>query len=168
MKPGMRASKGLYLLLLRAENEIVLHLASRTLRIGAGTYVYVGSACGPGGLAARLSRHLCGRRRRLHWHIDKLIEAGLEPILAIAIVSDKLCAYRVEPFLALVLSSSRGFVPIGTGIGSTDDKMATTHLYKCIHGNYMNRLLGVALSIPGVVRIVKPELICDHEYVLAG
>ncbi len=35
----------------------------------AGHYYYCGSAHGPGGLAARLSRH--GRaEKRLHWHID--------------------------------------------------------------------------------------------------
>ncbi|MBM3853479.1 MAG: DUF123 domain-containing protein [Verrucomicrobia bacterium] len=36
-----------------------------------GHYVYVGSACGPGGLAARL-RHHDGIAQRRHWHIDPL------------------------------------------------------------------------------------------------
>lgn len=36
-----------------------------------GFYVYVGSAWGPGGLAARLRRHLDGGTVR-HWHIDYL------------------------------------------------------------------------------------------------
>lgn len=37
----------------------------------AGDYIYLGSACGPGGLRSRLGRHLrCGNR--LHWHIDYL------------------------------------------------------------------------------------------------
>lgn len=36
-----------------------------------GDYLYIGSALGPGGLAARLSRHLRGISR-LHWHIDWL------------------------------------------------------------------------------------------------
>lgn len=35
----------------------------------AGTYVYVGSAFGPGGLRARLRRHIRGSDT-LHWHID--------------------------------------------------------------------------------------------------
>lgn len=34
-------------------------------------YVYVGSAFGPGGVAARLGRHLAGRGRR-RWHVDHL------------------------------------------------------------------------------------------------
>lgn len=38
----------------------------------AGWYVYAGSALGPGGLAARVARHL-RREKRLHWHIDYLL-----------------------------------------------------------------------------------------------
>ncbi len=39
-----------------------------------GWYVYVGSARGPGGLAARLKRHLRpSGARRMHWHIDHLL-----------------------------------------------------------------------------------------------
>ena len=38
-----------------------------------GSYAYVGSAHGPGGLRGRLARH--GRTdRRRHWHIDYLTE----------------------------------------------------------------------------------------------
>ena len=52
---------------------------SRRLQIGKlgeftfppGDYVYVGSALGPGGLQARLNRHLRGDGRP-HWHIDWL------------------------------------------------------------------------------------------------
>jgi len=36
-----------------------------------GIYVYLGSARGPGGIRARLGRHL-KRGDRLHWHIDYL------------------------------------------------------------------------------------------------
>ncbi len=36
-----------------------------------GIYVYVGSALGPGGLAARVDRHVL-REKTLHWHIDYL------------------------------------------------------------------------------------------------
>ena len=36
-----------------------------------GYYVYVGSALGPGGLAARVGRH-CRHEKRLRWHVDYL------------------------------------------------------------------------------------------------
>lgn len=37
-----------------------------------GAFVYVGSAFGPGGLAARLRRHVQQEKASLHWHIDYL------------------------------------------------------------------------------------------------
>jgi Uri superfamily endonuclease len=43
----------------------------------AGAYLYLGSARGPGGLRARLGRHLAGGGRR-RWHIDYL-RAVAEP-----------------------------------------------------------------------------------------
>jgi Uri superfamily endonuclease len=58
---------------------LLLHLeASRTIAVGArgaldfpsGWYLYVGSARGRGGLAARLARHRRLTGKRLHWHID--------------------------------------------------------------------------------------------------
>jgi len=63
---------GSYLLVLEV-------LRARRIRVGAlgrlalqpGFYVYVGSAFGPGGLAARLAHHLRPVRAP-HWHIDYL------------------------------------------------------------------------------------------------
>src|SRR3990172_11736037 len=40
-------------------------------RFPAGEYVYIGSAFGPGGLRARLGRHVRGDGQP-HWHIDAL------------------------------------------------------------------------------------------------
>ena len=42
----------------------------------AGWYLYVGSALGPGGLPARLARHLrrLSAGKRLHWHVDYVRE----------------------------------------------------------------------------------------------
>ena len=57
-----------------------LHLGNpQSLQVGrlgeykfpTGDYIYLGSALGPGGLKARLGRHLRGDGR-LHWHIDWL------------------------------------------------------------------------------------------------
>jgi len=41
----------------------------------AGFYIYIGSALGPGGLSARLARHLVPEKR-LYWHIDFLLRAS--------------------------------------------------------------------------------------------
>ncbi|HJL57274.1 MAG TPA: GIY-YIG nuclease family protein [Arenicellales bacterium] len=43
------------------------------MRLHRGWYLYVGSAFGPGGLGARLGRHLRTTKRR-HWHIDTLLD----------------------------------------------------------------------------------------------
>ena len=60
---------------------LVMHLAQpRTITVGklgtfefpAGWYAYVGSALGPGGLAARLAYHQ-RREKSYHWHIDYLL-----------------------------------------------------------------------------------------------
>jgi len=40
------------------------------LNLPSGWYLYLGSAFGPGGLAARLARHKRQADKRLHWHID--------------------------------------------------------------------------------------------------
>jgi Uri superfamily endonuclease len=42
------------------------------LAFPAGWYLYLGSAHGPGGLAARLARHRRRGDKRFHWHIDYL------------------------------------------------------------------------------------------------
>lgn len=63
---------GAYALILESARPARLavgHLGSIDLR--PGCYVYVGSALGPGGLPARIARHL-DPTRPIHWHIDSL------------------------------------------------------------------------------------------------
>ena len=43
----------------------------RTFDVRPGFYVYVGSALGPGGLAARIGRH-ARQEKTLRWHVDYL------------------------------------------------------------------------------------------------
>ena len=47
------------------------------LHLDAGSHYYAGSAFGPGGVAARVARHVAGRGRP-HWHVDRL--RGLVPV----------------------------------------------------------------------------------------
>jgi Uri superfamily endonuclease len=44
-----------------------------SLALRPGYYIYVGSAFGPGGVRARVSRH-CRKSKSKHWHIDYLRE----------------------------------------------------------------------------------------------
>jgi Uri superfamily endonuclease len=66
---------------LRGTYALVLYLdGPQTVLVGAlgkltfppGWYLYLGSARGPGGLAARLARHRRRTDKRYHWHIDYL------------------------------------------------------------------------------------------------
>jgi len=63
---------GSYTLVLHATqpSSLMVGKAGR-LEVWPGYYVYTGSAFGPGGLRARLARHLRGPLK-LHWHIDYL------------------------------------------------------------------------------------------------
>lgn len=63
---------GTYVLVLRLARPATLEVGRLgRVRLPAGYYAYVGSALGPGGLAARLRHHL-REAARPHWHIDYL------------------------------------------------------------------------------------------------
>lgn len=70
---------GTYVLILNLPRPVTLHIGKLgRFQFPAGRYAYVGSACGPGGLAARLRRHL-RTSKTLHWHVDYL-RAHARPI----------------------------------------------------------------------------------------
>lgn len=63
---------GTYALLLAATTKQDVPIGKLgVLHMLPGIYVYVGSALGPGGLAARVNRHALPEKA-LHWHIDYL------------------------------------------------------------------------------------------------
>lgn len=68
---------GGYLLTLKAQRNVKMEVGRLgLLSLPAGYYVYVGSALGPGGVEARVKRHLklYGRKAgRLKWHVDWLL-----------------------------------------------------------------------------------------------
>lgn len=67
------SARGTYALLLHmdAPQRVVVG-ALGALTFPRGWYLYLGSARGPGGLAARLARHRRRGDKRFHWHIDYL------------------------------------------------------------------------------------------------
>jgi Uri superfamily endonuclease len=69
---NLPAQRGIYALVMRLPKPISLCVGRLgTWALKAGFYVYVGSACGPGGLKARVGRHLRADKP-LRWHIDYL------------------------------------------------------------------------------------------------
>lgn len=108
------------MLLIRLPQPLVLEIARfRGQGLEPGYYAYCGSARGPGGLAARIGRHLrCGKRRR--WHIDRLTAAARIEAVAVDVGGHE-CA------LAGALLAAGGRVPL-PGFGSSDCRHCPSHL----------------------------------------
>jgi Uri superfamily endonuclease len=101
-----------------------------------GQYIYCGSALGPGGLKARLRRHLEGSGR-LHWHIDWLRrDAEVAGYGYLPGAVKKECVWSRD---LLALPEAQLLVP---GFGSSDCRLACpTHLvYFPEEPNLQNRV----------------------------
>ena len=73
-KRTMKPKPGTYALLLRSDASTCTRIGRwGRLNVRPGYYIYVGSALGPGGVLARVSRH-CREQKTRHWHIDYLRE----------------------------------------------------------------------------------------------
>lgn len=112
---------GAYVLVIEIETEITVEPAKRSpVRLAAGRYAYCGSAYGPGGLGARVRRHL-RRGKSLRWHVDRLTETGR--ITALHLVpGGSECA-----LLAALLALPEVSVPV-PGFGSSDCRSCPAHL----------------------------------------
>lgn len=70
----MRPEPGTYALVLGSHTSTSTQIGRwGRLNIHPGYYIYVGSAFGPGGVLARVSRHYREAKSK-HWHIDYLLE----------------------------------------------------------------------------------------------
>ena len=74
---------GAYALVLRLARDTRLDIATLGHPVlPPGLYLYAGSAWGPGGIRARVGRHLRHPKSRV-WHIDRLTEAAaVEDVIA--------------------------------------------------------------------------------------
>lgn len=66
---------GAYVLALRLDAPLPVRVGKTSASLPAGDYLYCGSARGPGGLRARLARHM-RPQKRAHWHIDQITSAA--------------------------------------------------------------------------------------------
>ena len=70
----MESQTGTYVLVLKNGVERTIQIGRRgNVLLAAGYYLYVGSAFGPGGVRARVSRHYRCKKKH-HWHIDYITE----------------------------------------------------------------------------------------------
>lgn len=112
------ALPGAYLLLIALPVPLCVVLPHRrATTLPPGRYLYAGSARGPGGLRARLARHLRADKKP-HWHIDRLTAAGtVEGAWVIPGGSE----------CALVAALAHLPVPL-PGFGSSDCRTCVSHL----------------------------------------
>lgn len=117
---GIGSERGAYLLALHLTQTVDLKVRRVRRSAAPGSYVYAGSAYGPGGLAARLRRHM-QPQKAMHWHIDRLtVNAGR--MAALAIPRGDECA-----LVEALLGTGRFRVAI-PGFGSSDCRRCEGHL----------------------------------------
>lgn len=89
------------------------------IELPAGRVRYYGSARGPGGLRARLRRHLAGAARP-HWHVDAL--TARFPVVRVAL------ARATEHQLVAADLATERWRPIAPGFGASDCRGCPAHL----------------------------------------
>ena len=116
--------KGTYALVLQLERQEEITIGKLgTFAFPAGYYLYVGSALGSGGLEVRLARHR-RRDKKLHWHIDYLLEyAQLVEVWSAASTEKLECLWAQA---ARQLPGSETPVP---GFGSSDCRCPSHLIY---------------------------------------
>jgi Uri superfamily endonuclease len=134
-KRSTNAESGTYALILEANEYVDLAIGKLgSMQVIPGFYVYTGSAFGPGGLRARLNRHL-GSPLTFHWHVDYLRRA-CEPV---EIWTNKACG-NLEHAWAEILRTSPGAVIPKRRFGASDCR-CPAHLVYYPHRPEFERFL---------------------------
>jgi histidyl-tRNA synthetase len=112
------SAPGAYILRIDIAETILVTIAGQTpTELAAGRYLYCGSAKGPGGLKARLARHM-RRGKSMHWHIDQLTERG-------RVIGSWIVLNGRECELVAMLGALAMPIP---GFGSSDCMYCRSHL----------------------------------------
>ncbi len=121
--PELPQVPGAYVLIVDLDRPLRLTLPGRTGAVlEPGRYAYCGSARGPGGIRARVLRHL-RRDKRPHWHIDRLTGTG-RIVTVHAVPNGRECA-----LLDRILAVEGVTTPV-PGFGSTDCRRCPAHLVR--------------------------------------
>jgi len=112
------SAPGAYILQVDIAENVLVTIAGRSpTELTAGRYLYCGSAKGPGGLRARLARHM-RYGKTVHWHIDQLTERGI-------IIGSWIVPNGRQCELVAMLGSLPMPIP---GFGSSDCRRCRSHL----------------------------------------
>jgi Uri superfamily endonuclease len=119
--------KGTYILVISVVDDLNVKIGCLgRYELKKGIYVYVGSARGPGGLKARIYRHL-KLNKKVRWHIDYLTVNPKVKIKAVFYLKSKAL---LEAAIAKKLFNNDLFEGVIKGFGCTDKRNSYTHLYK--------------------------------------
>lgn len=105
---------GVYALILELCEKVTVRVGERSGVLRPGVYVYVGSARGPGGVRARVTRHL-RREKKIRWHVDQLTSNPSARVVGIVFARTTLRECVLTPKL-----ESLGFEHPFPGFGSSD------------------------------------------------
>ena len=140
---GIAREPGTYLLILRADSSQRIQVGRwGMLDVQPGYYLYVGSAFGPGGVNARVSRH-CRETQARHWHVDYLRDVSV-PI-------EVWCGYGsrdLEHRWAEILAGMCGVSSV-PGFGCSDCK-CESHLFTSPGKPDFERFADVGVTDPEV------------------
>ena len=115
------ADSGIYLLAIHLTQALAItHPEPATL--APGVYLYAGSARGPGGLRARLRRHLA-TDKKCRWHIDQLTTKATERFALGWLTGTECDLIRALDGQARIQHPIRGF-------GSSDCKECISHMLR--------------------------------------
>jgi Uri superfamily endonuclease len=118
-----RGVRGLYVLLIELIEGYYRVGKIYSGPIPGGSYIYIGSAWGPGGLGARLLRHL-RKTKKKHWHIDWITSDPKSSIRAIYLLPG------IRGEANLFKQASQIGVCVITGFGSSDDPDSECHFLR--------------------------------------
>ena len=124
---------GAYALLISLPSALRVKAGAKTASLTPGLYLYCGSARGPGGLAARIARHM-RREKRAHWHVDQLTREG-EVLGAFVFPGGDECA--INAALEALTTPFEGF-------GSSDCRRCRSHLRYWAKGMQLPRAFEAA------------------------
>ncbi len=118
---ALPAVPGAYALVIETHRDVRMAVAGRRrVDFPEGVYLYVGSANGPGGIRARVRRHLKGAKT-VRWHVDRLTNAfGVATVVALPGGTE--CA------IMRVAVQWPGVTVPAPGFGSSDCRTCAAHL----------------------------------------
>jgi len=134
--------KGTYVLLFHLRESV-----RNRLGVFSGDYCYVGSAFGPGGLEARVRRHL-RPSKPIRWHIDLLTSSPAFEAASLFFTPE-----RIECEVAGALSS---LLPGHPRFGSSDCS-CPTHLFRVVDPDALSKQLKELGLRPIPLRGLQPD-----------